>query len=62
MKEIKIKIDEKKLEKIEKYTEEERFEDKSEFFNKAAKLLLYAEDKKSDFQNIIQKNSSTRKS
>jgi len=61
MKEIKISLDETKLEKIEEYISEKRFNDLNDFFNKAVKLLLYAEDKKDEFNMILPKNASTKK-
>lgn len=62
MKELKINLDEAKLEKIEKYLQEGRFKTIDDFFNQAAKLLLYAEDKKEEFSKIISENTSTENS
>ena len=61
MKEIKINIDEEKLDRIKKYVEKGRFKDLDDFFDQSSKLLLYAEDKKEEFGMILPKNTSTKK-
>lgn len=43
------------LAKIKKYIEEGRFKSLDDFFEQAAKLLLYSEDRKNDFKRILGK-------
>lgn len=59
MKELKINLKEDKAERIQKYIDEGRFDNLDEFFDQATKLLLYAEDKKEEFKDIISESTST---
>ena len=52
---IEIDFDEEKLSKIKKYVEKERFCSVDDFFEKAAKLMIYAEEKKDEFGMILPK-------
>lgn len=51
----KFSIPDEMIEKINKYIKEGRFKDLSDFFQQAAKLLLYAEDNKDQFAKILKK-------
>ena len=51
---VEINIPEENLKQIEKYIKEGRFEDRTDFFKQAVNLLLYAEERKSEFTKIIQ--------
>jgi len=53
---LEIDLDEEKVNKIKKYVEEERFKSIDDFFEKAAKLMIYAEDKKEEFGMILPKS------
>lgn len=50
-----IDLNEETLDRIKKYISEGRFSDLSDFFKQAAKLMLYSEDKKEEFMNVIKK-------
>ena len=52
---LEINLGEVKVNKIKKYVEEERFKDIDDFFEKAVKLMMYAEDKKEEFGMILPK-------
>ena len=41
------------LAKINKYIQQGRFRSIDDFFEQAAKLLLYSEDRKEDFKKIL---------
>ena len=55
---LEINLDEEKVNRIKKYVEEERFKDIDDFFRKAVKLMMYAEDKKEEFGLILPKKPS----
>lgn len=55
---LEINLDEEKVNRIKKYVEEKRFKDIDDFFAKAVKLMMYAEDKKEEFGLIIPKKPS----
>jgi Arc/MetJ-type ribon-helix-helix transcriptional regulator len=48
-----LSISDELIIRAQKYIEEGRFKDISEFINKAIELLLYAEDRKEEFANVI---------
>ena len=50
-----IDIPREDIAKIQSYVKEGRFSDMNDFINQAVKLMLMAEDRKEDFQNIIKK-------
>lgn len=51
----KLDIPEELIQKIRKYVEAGRFRDFNDFFIQAARLLLYAEDNKENFERIIKR-------
>ena len=53
MSKIEIDMDEGILERVRKYISEGRFKGLNDFFGQAAKLLLYSEDNKEHFLNMI---------
>jgi Arc/MetJ-type ribon-helix-helix transcriptional regulator len=56
---VEIDIPQEFLEKIEKYVKEGRFKNKDDFFQQAVNLLLYAEDRKEEFQKIIKEGKQS---
>ena len=55
---LEINLDEEQVNRIKKYVKEERFKDIDDFFGKAVKLMIYAEDKKEEFGLILPKKPS----
>lgn len=55
--EMKVELDEKKAERIEKYVTEKKFKSVEEFVDRAVTLLLYAEDNRGMFEGIIKQRS-----
>jgi Arc/MetJ-type ribon-helix-helix transcriptional regulator len=55
---LEIDLDEEQVNKIKKYVAEERFKNIDDFFEKAVKLMTYAEDKKEEFGLILPKKPS----
>lgn len=51
--ETKIMISAEQLEKIQKFVQEGRFESFEDFVEQALNLLLYAEERKDDFEKIL---------
>ncbi len=51
--ETKVSISQEQLDKIEKFVTEKRFEDRDDFIEQALRLLIYAEDRKEDFEKIL---------
>lgn len=51
----KVSISDELIEKALRYIKEGRFKDFNDFFNQAVKLLIYSEDRKKDFQEILRK-------
>ncbi len=52
---MEINISDETKAKIDKYVKDGRFKSVDDFVQQAIKLLLYAEDKKDDFLNIVKK-------
>ena len=52
---VQIEISDGKWERINKYVEDKRFKDINDFMEQAAKLLLYAEDNKNNFEQFVKK-------
>jgi Arc/MetJ-type ribon-helix-helix transcriptional regulator len=57
---LEINLDEEQVNRIKKYVEEERFKDIDDFFGKAVKLMMYAEDKKEEFGLILPKKTDSK--
>ncbi len=50
---MEINLPKEQVAKIKKYIEEGRFKSFDDFFEQAAKLLLYSEDRKEQFNKIL---------
>ena len=50
---MEVKLVDEQKKKIEQFVKQGRFESIDDFIRQAVKLLLYAEDKKDEFQNIL---------
>ncbi len=51
--ELKLSLSKEQLEKIHKFVDEKRFDSVDDFIEHALTLLIYAEDRKEDFQKIL---------
>lgn len=49
----KLNIEDELIAKAQKYVQEGRFKNLSDFINQAIKLLIYAEDNKDSFSKIL---------
>ena len=52
---IQVELSDEKWERISKYIEEKRFKDVDDFIEQAARLLLYAEDNKDNFEKFVKR-------
>ncbi len=54
----KIEISDEILKKIGEYVQAGRFKDLNDFINQAIKLLVYAEENKEQFRNVMKPDQS----
>ena len=52
---VQIEISDDKWERVNKYIEQKRFKDMDDFIEQAARLLLYAEDNKDNFEKFVKR-------
>jgi len=58
---MEIIIDDKKAEKIQKYVDKKSFESVEAFVDRALTLLIYAEDNRDMFQQMIKQQETEHK-